>query len=73
MIFATCGHKLKEVEGLGVNCTVKGYTRDGSHSLNFVTYCFDCYKQAIINDEVLLTEEAEDEWLYGQEDRTPFV
>ena len=69
MIFATCGHKLKDIEGLGVTCTVKHFSRDGSRALSFVTYCFDCYKQAIINDEVLLTEEAEEEWMNEDQDR----
>ena len=62
-IIATCGHQLKEVEGLGVDCSMQSYSREGNRAVDYVTYCFKCYKEAIAEDLVLLTEEAEDEWL----------
>ena len=62
-IIASCGHKLTEVEGLGVTCSTRGYTREGERTVRFGTYCFACYKKLVCNDEVLLREEAEEEWM----------
>ena len=62
-IIASCGHTLTEVEGQGVLCSTKGYTREGERTVRFGSYCFACYKELVCNDEVLLTEEAEEEWM----------
>jgi hypothetical protein len=74
-IKATCGHTLTKVEGLGVTCSTKGYTREGERTVRFGSYCFACYKKFVCNNEVLLTEEAEEEWMEseswdGREDLT---
>ena len=65
-IIASCGHKLTQVEGLGVTCGTRGYTREGERTVRYGTYCFACYKEFVCNDEVLLTEEAEEEWMNEQ-------
>lgn len=62
-IIASCGHKLTKVEGHGVSCRTRDYTREGKRAIGYGSYCFACYKELVLNDEVLLTEEAEEEWM----------
>lgn len=62
-IIASCGHTLTEVEGLGVTCSKKDYTREGNRAVRYGAYCFACYKELVSSDEVLLTQEAEEEWM----------
>ena len=65
-VIASCGHALTPIEGLGVNCSTKDYTREGDRAVRYGAYCFACYKDLVYNDEALLTEEAEEEWLNDQ-------
>ena len=66
-IIATCGHRLKEIEGLGVNCSVRGLTRANERCIMRVSYCFACYERAVSDRDVLYTQEHKDAWLDGEE------
>ena len=66
-IIASCGHTLTDIEGQGVLCSRRDYSREGNRASSYGSYCFACYKELVIEDEVLLTKEAEDEWLYGDD------
>ena len=48
-IIASCGHTLTEVEGQGVLCSTKGYTREGNRAVSYGSYCFACSKKHILN------------------------
>ena len=65
-IVATCGHTLDKIEGLGVTCARKGVNRQGENVVEHVTLCFSCYRSAVMRDEILLSEEAENAWLDGE-------
>ena len=65
-ITATCGHTLLKHEGLGVPCSIKAYGKESDAEVHYVTYCFDCYRKAIIEYRVLLSEESESEWLFKE-------
>lgn len=67
-VVATCGHTLKEIEGLGVTCSLKGFTRENERCIMFVSYCFTCYENAVLEGDVLYTEEHEHAWLDGKDD-----
>jgi hypothetical protein len=41
-IIATCGHKLKEWEELGIHVEYTDYQRDNSPCTVYATYCIDC-------------------------------
>ena len=43
-IIATCGHKLKESEGMGTTIAVKDYSKDGSRAVAWITVCDKCLK-----------------------------
>lgn len=69
-IIASCGHTLKEIEGVGVSCSLKGLTRANEPCIMFVSYCFACYEYAVAEGIVLYTEEHERAWMNGEEDDT---
>jgi uncharacterized protein YjhX (UPF0386 family) len=61
-VIATCGHTLTEKENLGKNILVKSYSKDGSHSVSYITVCNKCFnwhKQK----KLILTEEQSEKWL----------
>ena len=66
-IIASCGHTLTYIEGPGVFCNTRDYSREGNRAISYGSYCFDCYKKLVASDEVLLTAEAEDEWVNGND------
>ena len=70
MIIATCGHKLKEEEELGINCTLAGYTREGDRCLEYVCYCKECYDQSVKDGIVLFDEGEENKWIGVNDERT---
>ena len=61
-VTASCGHVLTPDEDLGLACATKTYTRENRRAVAYQTLCTRCYHQALEDDEVLLTPEAESEW-----------
>ena len=61
-IIATCGHEIPETSDKYC-ITRKGFTRDGLHSLSFVTACLKC--QGLYKEwgETLENVEEETAWL----------
>jgi len=71
-VVATCGHTLKEIEGLGVTCSLKGLTKANERCIMYSSYCFACYEYAVAEGRVLYTEEHEDAWLDGEQVQISF-
>lgn len=68
MITASCCHQLTKREGFGVPYTMKDFCiEDDSPAMRYGCCCFKCYKVYIEKDLLLLTQEAEDEWMEGGE------
>lgn len=63
MIFGSCGCALKDIEGTGVPTAVMSYSKEGDRAIEYHSYCFKCYRRRVMDDMVLLTPEAEQEWL----------
>ena len=61
-VVASCGHTLTEEEGLGINCSLKSVDREFNRSIDYVSYCKQCYAEAVAKDAVL--ENTEDEYLW---------
>ena len=62
-IIATCGHKLKESEGMGTTIAVKDYSKDGSRAVAWITVCDKCLKWYKRKKLILKTEKEENKWL----------
>lgn len=68
MVEASCGHRLAKKEGLGVEYAMKcSSIEDDSPAIEYGGCCFKCYKRYIEDDLLLLTKEAEEEWMEGGE------
>lgn len=62
MITATCGHKVEHISHLW-ECTLAGYTVKGDRCLEYVSYCKQCYDEAVKDGIVLFDEGEENKWL----------
>ena len=62
-VVASCGHTLTEEEGLGINCSLKSVDREFNRSIDYVSYCKQCYAEAVAKDAVLENSEEEYLWL----------
>lgn len=67
MIRATCGHETNDYDDL-ISFAMKDFSREGYPSVGYVTYCWSCYYTALEHDEVLTSEQAEQEWLDSERD-----
>jgi hypothetical protein len=63
MIIATCGHALTQEEDMGINCSIKAYTRENTRCIEYVCYCTDCYNHAVKDGYVLFDEGEENKWM----------
>ena len=65
MITCTCGHRVDDFDET-VTCSVAGWSRECTPSVDYVTYCRECYDEAVADDRVLHTEADEMAWLTSQ-------
>lgn len=64
----TCGHWATDIDDCGNYVALKRQDVDcdgWKNVIHYVTYCDDCYKQAIEAGCVAMTEEEEMNWLMG--------
>ena len=60
MIIATCGHEI--IENYGITA-IKGYSKDGSHVIDFPVLCKKCLESYKKIGLILETEAEQNEWL----------
>jgi hypothetical protein len=62
MIIATCGHQLKEKEGLGINIAVKDSIDNCRGIISYITVCEKCLKWYKKKKLILETEKERKTW-----------
>jgi len=62
MITCTCGHTVDDMDDT-VNCSIRGWSRDYTPSVDYVCYCVACYEDAKQAGFVLFDEGEENKWL----------
>jgi len=62
MIILTCGHTVEDFDGM-VNANIKGWTRENTPCVEYVSYCVICWSEALDRGDVLLSHDEEVEWM----------
>ena len=66
-IIATCGHDVEHISHLW-DCTLAEYDRKNKRCLSYVSYCKECYDQAVLDGIVLFDQGEENKWLGGNDE-----
>lgn len=67
MIILTCGHTVEDFDDV-VHASIKGWTREHTPCVDYVTYCVACWSEALQRGDVLLSHDEEMEWLENNDD-----
>ena len=65
MITLTCGHTVEDIDDAN-DIALASYNREDNRCVDYVSYCDECYDDALDRGEVLLTVEDEDVWLQSR-------
>lgn len=67
MITLTCGHTVEDFDE-AVNANIKGWTREHTPCVDYVTYCVECWSEALQDGDVLLSHNDEMEWVENNDE-----